>query len=70
MGAELFLMTVSERQWTDWLSVLEEMLQQADVHSEHIFAIHLNSAIETAYARLGKEKSAPNFNQSNATRDC
>lgn len=63
-------MTVSDVQWAIWLNVLEEMLYDADAHGETMFAIHLNTAIETAYIRSGNARSGPNSDQQfSATRD-
>lgn len=48
--------SVSEAQWTKWVTILTDILNQADAHGETMFAIHVNSAIETAHARAGNEE--------------
>lgn len=56
-------MTISSEQWTTWISALEVMLQQADLNREHLFGIHLNSAIELAESRLAKIATDPKADQ-------
>lgn len=56
-------MTLSDVQWEEWLKALENLLHEADAHGETIFAIHINSAIETAYSRMGRTRSEPDFSQ-------
>ncbi len=57
-------MTISSDQWGNWLQVLEDMLHDADVAGESMFAIHINSAIEQAHQRLGTTRGLPKPNQS------
>ena len=57
------LMTLSDVQWEEWLKALEHLLHEADAHGETIFAIHINSAIETAYSRMGRTRSKTDFSQ-------
>ena len=56
-------MTISSEQWTNWISILESILQEADRHNEHMFGIHLNSAIEAAEARLASIIAGPKKDQ-------
>lgn len=39
-------MGIQKDQWERWLSILEDILHEADVNQEYLFAIHVNSAIE------------------------
>lgn len=64
-------MTVSDATWSKWLNILEDLLHEADTHRETMLAIHLNSAVETAYERSGKKRPKPDFIQQFKTlRDC
>jgi hypothetical protein len=56
-------MTTSSEQWTNWISALEVMLQQADLNREHLFGIHLNSAIEVAEGQLAGKAADPKADQ-------
>lgn len=40
--------------------MLEAILQEADLNHEHMFGIHLNSAIEEAETRLASIIGGPN----------
>lgn len=56
-------MTISSEQWTNWISTLESILQEADRNYEHMFSIHLNSAIEAAEIRLASIIAEPKKDQ-------
>lgn len=56
-------MTTSLQQWTNWISALEVILQEADLNHEHLFGIHLNSAIEVAERQLAGMTGGPKADQ-------
>lgn len=52
-------MGISHEKWHCWLAVLEDILHEADVHGEHLIGIHINSAIDAVYAKVGTERLVP-----------
>jgi hypothetical protein len=56
-------MSASQQQWNTWLAALEEMLHDADVACESLFAIHLDLAISQAHKQLGTVRNFPKMDQ-------
>lgn len=49
-------MSIQDVPWSKWLTILEDMLHDADVAGADMFAIHINSAIEQVHAELGTKR--------------
>jgi hypothetical protein len=56
-------MTVSRQKWITWLDSLEDILHEADIAGENIFAILIDSAINQAHTQLGTERGNPKADQ-------
>jgi hypothetical protein len=52
-------MVVSSQKWHLWLEALEDILHDADVAGESMFAIHIDSAINQAHKQLGTARGVP-----------
>jgi hypothetical protein len=52
-------MTFTSATWRSSIDVLEDMLHEADVENERMFAIMINSAIEEAHSQLGIPRGRP-----------
>jgi hypothetical protein len=56
-------MEISDDQWSNWLDLLEEVLQVADLHKEYLFGIHIDAAIEALHTSRGTTRSLPGASQ-------
>jgi hypothetical protein len=56
-------MTISDDQLSNWLDLLEEILQAADLHKEYLFGIHIDAAIEALHRSRGTTRTLPGTDQ-------